>query len=99
MAKGTDWHLLKRVKPPTHTRIWVAFLYKEKRWASDTRREVKLCQYTPNYIVPLCEEDEGSWRGLGSTDCEAAWAWRLQEPEVKYPIELEKSNGKSNLET
>ena len=85
------WTLLSSKKPPKNTELWVAFHYeKDAMWkGSKEERSVKLCQYTPNYIVPLCEEDDGSWKGLGSTDCEAAWAWALRDAVPKYPRNLE----------
>jgi len=92
-VNSNEWHLFSKKKPPKNTELWVAFHYERKRWPSDNQHDLKLCQYTPNYIVSLCEEDEGSWRGLGSEDCDAAFAWRIAHTVPAYPIELEEKYG------
>jgi len=84
------WTLFDEKEPANGDQIWVAFYYPSGALYKKGYRCVRLCCYTPKYIVPLCEEDEGDWKGMGSVDCDAAFAWKPRERGPAYPTELEK---------
>jgi len=75
------WVLFDKQLPCDGDIVWVAFNY------PDIGKNVQRCLFDSKAIVQLWEEDEGQWKGMGSTDFYAAIAWaQIETPE--YPSDL-----------
>ena len=70
------WIAVKTRRPKDGQVVWAYFGKGNKR--------VQQVMYTPGYIAHLCEEDEGQWKGMGSTDEDNWTHWMPIQP-VKKP--------------
>lgn len=69
----SEWISVNKRLPEEGQIIWAYF-------GKDDRPGSKLVMYTPRFIAKLCEESEGQWKGMGSTDFDNWTHWVSMEP-------------------